>query len=55
MSIKREERSGTIYPKQYFELSKTWDAWNKLSIVDVYSLREEPGFRGTISRALIER
>lgn len=53
MNIRSEERSAIIYPKQYFELSKTWDAWNKLSIVDVYNLREEPGFRGTRQRGFV--
>ncbi|KAK4503246.1 hypothetical protein PRZ48_006674 [Zasmidium cellare] len=35
-----------IYPRRYFDESKTWFAWNKLTAADVYTLREEPGFEG---------
>lgn len=39
-------RSGEIYPAKYYDASPTWYRWNKLSVADVYQLRQEPGFEG---------
>jgi hypothetical protein len=46
MNASGSNAGNKIYPRQYFELSKTWNTWNKLTIADVYSLRTEPGFGG---------
>ncbi|KXT16657.1 hypothetical protein AC579_8055 [Pseudocercospora musae] len=39
-------RSGELYPAKYYDASPTWYRWNKLSVADVYQLRQEPGFEG---------
>lgn len=44
-----------IYPRQYFELSETWNAWNKLTVADVYQLRTEAGFGGKHSAMITVR
>lgn len=36
----------TIYPKRYFDASRTWFEWNKVTAKDVFALREERGFEG---------
>lgn len=35
-----------LYPKRYFDASRTWFEWNKLTSKDVFALREEGGFEG---------
>lgn len=35
-----------IYPKRYFDVSPTWQQWNKLTAADVHALRTERGFEG---------
>lgn len=35
-----------LYHKRYFDASPTWFQWNKLTIADLLSLREDPNFRG---------
>lgn len=35
-----------LYHKRYFDASPTWFQWNRLTVADVFTLREDPNFRG---------
>jgi len=40
--------AASIYPKRYFDASRTWFEWNKVTAKDVFALREERGFEGRL-------
>lgn len=46
MTSVSDASAASIYPKRYFDASRTWFEWNKVTAKDVFALREERGFEG---------